>query len=116
MISSLQKKQYIGHARHDGPYMENSLALYHYLVEELKYDIIEADIVFTLDGVPVLNHGVDKNFIIKGKENKINIANHTFETLKTFVGSATSNYLTTVEEYIKYGKEKGVIIMFDLTF
>lgn len=68
MISSLQKKQYIGHARHDGPYMENSLALYHYLVEELKYDIIEADIVFTLDGVPVLNHGVDKTLSLRGKK------------------------------------------------
>lgn len=116
MNSSLHIKQYIGHARHDGPYMENSLNLYQYLVEELKYNIIEADVVFTLDGVPVLNHGVDKTFIKEGKECIINIAKNTFESLKTYVDSIEGNFLTTVEEYIKYGKEKGVIIMFDLTF
>lgn len=42
----LNQKQYIGHARHEGPFQENSLELYHYLVEQLSYKIIEADVVF----------------------------------------------------------------------
>ena len=33
----LNQKQYIGHARHEGPFQENSLELYHYLVEQLSY-------------------------------------------------------------------------------
>lgn len=116
MNISLHKKQYIGHARHEGPCPENSLALYKYLVEGLKYEIIEADIVFTIDGVPVLNHGVEKTFIKEGKECNLDISQNTFDVLLAYTTASGENYLTTVEEYIKFGKEHDVFIMFDLTF
>lgn len=117
---NLFKKQYIGHARHEGPYAENSLSLYQYLVDTLHYDIIEADIVFTKDGVPVLNHGRKTNFNTNTQEIVVDIPEITFSNLKELCqinnNQEDNTSITTAEEYIKFGKEKNVIIMLDLTF
>jgi len=52
------KKQYIAHARHKGNAPENSILLYEYVVESLGYGIIEGDVVFTKDGIGILNHSI----------------------------------------------------------
>ena len=52
------KKQYIAHARHKGNAPENTILLYEYVVESLRYGIIEGDVVFTKDGVGILNHSI----------------------------------------------------------
>lgn len=116
MITTLFQKQYIGHARHTGPYPENSLELYRYLVDVLGYRIVEADVVFTLDGVPVLNHGIQKSLNDNGQKKVINVNEFSYENLLHLIKQDKDGYLTTVEEYIRFGKEHNVIVMFDLTF
>ncbi len=116
MMASLFEKQYIGHARHEGPFPENSLELYRYLVEVLGYRIIEADIVFTEDNVPILNHGTVKEFYVNGQTQLHSVSQSTYQELLECSKQATQSFLTTVEEYVRYGKEQKVIIMFDLTF
>lgn len=116
MMTTLACKQYIGHARHEGPYPENSISQFHYLVEELCYKVIEADVVFTLDGVPVLNHGTKKTIQAKGRRQEVNVNGITYQDLIQLLEQDENGYLTTVAEYVRFGKEHGVIIMLDLTF
>lgn len=112
----LNQKQYIGHARHEGPFQENSLELYHYLVEQLSYKIIEADVVFTVDQIPVLNHGVLKRFYMDGHDESVDISKVTLNDLLVFSRKDSNHRVTTVEEYIEYGKSKNIMVMLDLTF
>lgn len=116
MMANLARKQYIGHARHEGPYPENSIDLYHYLVEELNYKIIEADVVFTLDGIPVLNHGTNKVVHVKGQSQEVSINEMTYQDLLLLLEQDETGCLTTVDEYVRFGKEHDVIVMLDLTF
>lgn len=116
MKADLACKQYIGHARHDGPYPENSISLYRYLVEDLEYKIIEADVVFTLDGIPVLNHGIKKAILTKGHTQDVNLNEIRYEDLLSLLEQDENGYLTTVEEYVQFGKEHDVIVMLDMTF
>ena len=116
MMATLDCKQYIGHARHDGPYPENSIDLYRYLVEKLNYKIIEADVVFTLDGIPVLNHGTTKAVHAEGRSQEVNINEMTYQGLLLLLEQDETGYLSTADEYVKFGKEHGVIVMLDVTF
>lgn len=114
---TLYKKQYIGHARHQGSYPENSLTLYHYLVNTLNYKIVEGDIVFTIDGCPVLNHGKEANVYKKGILYHININKTTFDELTTYSIRPDLNLpITTVEGFVKFGKQNNICVMLDLTF
>lgn len=115
-MPNLFKRQYIGHASHDGPYPENSLALYQYLVEELHYEIVEADVVFTVDGVPVLNHGIMLNV----GEHGVDISKTKYADLKTYripnSRGEGAYKITSAEDFISFGRSENVIIMLDLTF
>jgi hypothetical protein len=113
----LLRKQYIGHASHVGPYVANSLRLYTYLVEELKYHIVEADVVFTNDGVPVLNHSIFLTAYIDGEKEILNInqTNYT-ELLRYSIESEDNIQITTVADFVKFGRESKICIMLDLTF
>lgn len=115
--SILYEKQYIGHARHQSPYPENSLALYHYLINTLHYNIVEGDVVFTSDGYPILNHGVT-TYVYKNKNrHHININKTTLNELKAYSILPNTNFaFTTVEEFIKFSKQSNVCVMMDLTF
>lgn len=110
------KRQYIGHARHDGPYLENTLALYQYLVGVLHYEIVEADVVFTADGVPVLNHGI--LLTVGGQE--IDISKTKYADIKTYkipnLRGEGLYKITSAEDFISFGHSENVIIMLDLTF
>lgn len=49
---------YVGHARYYSDSLaENSLPLYHHLAD-LGYKIVECDVLFTQDGIPILSHEV----------------------------------------------------------
>jgi len=111
------KRQYIAHARHKGPAPENSIKLYDFLVNELRYRIIEGDVVFTSDGVPVLNHGVTLNAYKKGELEIVDISKITYNVLTVY--SLLPNIffpISTVEDYVKFGHQNNITIMFDLTF
>ena len=113
----LFNKQYIGHAQHKGPFINNTYLLYDYMIKELNYKIVEADIVFTSDGIPVLHHGVEAKVYQNCKKNNINIINTPYSQLKDF--SLSGDYavpFTTVEDLLKLGQKHDVCIMLDLTF
>ncbi|MBP3471742.1 MAG: hypothetical protein J6K41_05890 [Paraprevotella sp.] len=113
----LYRKQYIGHARHQGPYKENTLQLYHYLINTLQYKIVEGDVVFTYDGHPILNHGVTVDVYKQGIRYSININKITLKDLKTYsILPHLNTSFTTVEEFIRLGKQSNVCVMLDLTF
>lgn len=114
-MSDLFKRQYIGHARHDGPYPENSLALYHYLTG-LHYEIVEADVVFTEDGIPVLNHGTKLNIgEIEIDISKVKYADLSYYKIPNPKGEGMFK-ITSAEEFISFGHAKNITIMLDLTF
>ncbi len=111
------KRQYIGHARHEGPFLENTLPLYEYLIEELHYDIVEADIVFTKDDIPVLNHSTTAILYEGKKEWKIDVRSKTLEELRHYsVLRERYQSIATAEDFIKLGNQKKKCIMLDLTF
>lgn len=110
------KKQYIGHARYQAPYPENSLLLYKYLFDELQYNIVEADIVFTLDGIPVLNHFPVTEAYIDDKIQTVDINKLTFAELSKFSRSSDGTPFCTAEDYIKLAAAAKKCVMLDLTF
>ena len=111
------RKQYIGHARHEGPAPENSIDLYSYLVHEIGYKIIEGDVVFTRDGIPFLNHGVNLNAYINGKGININTSKITYNELMKYSLSPNSHIpISTVDDFVRFGYSNKVYIMLDLTF
>lgn len=86
--SILQKKQFVAHARYfSAEHPNNSLSLYKKLVEDDLYQIIETDVLFTKDNIPVLSHetnirdiAVDEN----GLPANIEIKNISYAELRKF--------------------------------
>lgn len=110
-------RQYIAHARHKGPAPENSIALYNYLAKKLGYNIIEGDVVFTFDGVPVLNHGIMIDVYKNGEKRTIDISRMTYKELCSYSLLPDSCFpISTVEDFIRYGSKENVCVMLDLTF
>ena len=111
------KKQYIAHARHKGNAPENSILLYEYVVESLGYGIIEGDVVFTKDGVGILNHSIFLEAYINKEKISVDVTKAYYDELRSYSLSCEDYIpITTVEEFIKFGKSKDVWIMLDLTF
>lgn len=110
-------KSYIAHARHIGPAPENTIALYIYLINVLKYDIIEGDVVFTLDGIPVLNHGTILSAYKNGEQIRVDISAITYDELLNY-SLLQNTYLpiSTVEDFVSVGFQHNVSVMLDLTF
>ena len=78
------KKQYIAHARHKGNAPENSILLYEYVVESLGYGIIEGDVVFTKDGIGILNHSIFLD-AYNNKENiSVDVTKVTYDEVKSY--------------------------------
>ena len=115
--SIIYQKQYIGHARHEGPYRENSLPLFKYLITNLQYKIIEADVVFTSDRIPVLNHGVEGVVFYNGERQIININDTTYAELKLYSFSQDDYVpITILDDILKLCYQHDVCILLDLTF
>lgn len=49
------RRQFVAHGRYHLPYPNNSLVLYEVLIEK-GFDIIECDVMFTKDNIPILCH------------------------------------------------------------
>ena len=49
------KKQFVAHGRYHLPYPNNSLVLYQKLIEK-GFGIVECDVMFTKDSIPILSH------------------------------------------------------------
>ncbi len=115
--SQLFKKQYIAHARYRCQYPDNSLLLYQYVLDNYDYKIIETDVVFTFDGIPVLNHSTEVLLYKNGVKETIDISKTTYDELKVFSLSDTSFIgITALEELLLFVKDRGLYVMLDLTF
>lgn len=114
---SLFDKQYIGHAAHEGAYPPNSIQLYQYLVQDLKYKIIEADIVFTRDNIPVLNHSVNAILYSEDKKYDIDITKIDYNYLRSYSLRKDNMFpITKLDDFVIFGKNNNVWLMLDLTF
>lgn len=115
--SIIFQKQYIGHARHEGPFLENSYLLYKYLITVLDYKIVEADIVFTSDSIPVLHHGVESTFFKNREAHKLNINKLTYKELRNLSLSKEKFIpITKLENLLELCHQYNTCILLDLTF
>ena len=115
--STIYQKQYIGHARHEGPFMENSYLLYKYLITVLDYKIVEADVVFTSDSVPVLHHGIESTFFKDGETLQLNINKYTYAELRNLsLSKEEYNPITKLESVLELCNQYNTTILLDLTF
>lgn len=111
----LYQKQYIGHARYNAPYPENTLLLYKHLINDLGFRIVEADVVFTSDHVPVLNHSSFAE-VYEGREQKrIFVPDISFHELMHYSLHPLKKVpFNTVRELVVFGAENKICIMLDL--
>ncbi len=113
----LFEKQYIGHASHKGVYPPNSIQLYEYLVCELGYKIIEADVVFTSDNIPILNHSVKALLYHEGNPYDIDLSKTELNDIETYSLQKDYNYpIAKLDAFVDFGKKHNVWLMLDLTF
>ena len=97
------------------------MPLFRFLVEDMKYRIVECDVVFTKDNVPVLMHNtkVSDLAIINHKyiQNNVEVDDITYkELLNCDFSMGGGNFLkvTTFEELLRYAKRKNICIQMDL--
>lgn len=80
--------QYVAHGRYGiDSLADNSMELFDKLVRDLKYRIVEADIQFTKDSVPVLCHETNISIIAKNKKGEpidANVKDLLLPELKTY--------------------------------
>lgn len=115
--ASFFKRQYMAHASYGCKYPANSMPLYEYIADSLDYDILECDIVFTKDNVPVLNHGSEAVLYSDSTQFAIDISEKKVHELYKYSLSRDSIILlSTAEELIRLCKYKNKCIMFDMSF
>ncbi len=114
------KKQYVAHGRFEScEYPNNSLSLYDYLINE-GFKIVECDVMFTKDNVPILCHDDNlSNFAKDEFGNSVNSKINTIEyaEILKYNFSITNNKIirvTTLEDLLALCKEKAICIELDL--
>ena len=119
-VEFYSKKQYVAHGRFEScEYPNNSLSLYDYLINE-GFKIVECDVMFTKDNVPVLCH--DDNLLNFAKDdfgNSVNIKIDSidFSEIIKYNFSITDKRtikVTTLEELLSLCKENSICIELDL--
>lgn len=97
--SELYNVQFVAHGRYAiDTLADNSIELYEVLIKDLKYKIIETDILFTKDSIPVLCHEYNISQVAKNEKgisvNK-NVDELQFSELRDlyFTKPETVNYL-----------------------
>lgn len=102
----LPQKKYVGHARFLSDSLKNnSIALYDYLVKK-GIKVIETDIIFSKDNVPILSHD---NELFPNFKIKENIAcDRNGKLLDTLGGVAT------LFDLIDFAKENDIFLQLDL--
>lgn len=117
--SVFQETQFVGHARYYSDSLpNNSLALYKYLIDE-GYRVIECDVVFTKDDVPVLCHENNLKEIAKdehGNAVEKEISELTWEELRKYDLSISGGAIpiTTFYQIVMLAKHRNVCIEVDI--
>lgn len=114
------KKQYVAHGRFEScECPNNSLSLYDYLIKE-GFKIVECDVMFTKDDVPILCHDDNlHNFAKDEFGNSVNrkIDSIDFSEINKYNFSITDKKtikVTTLEELLSLCKENSICIELDL--
>lgn len=105
----------IGHALYRCNYPHNSLELYRYLVEELKFEFVECDVIFTEDHIPVLSHD-DVIRVFKDHEPcDVSICKSKYSHLRSF-SLCEDRFLpvTSLTELLEYISKHKIWVMLDL--
>lgn len=118
--SVFQETQFVGHARYYSDSLpNNSLVLYNYLIDE-GYRVIECDVLFTKDNVPVLCHEMNLKEIAKdehGNAVEIEIPELTFNELELYDFSISGGgkiSITTFKQIVMLAKRRNVCIEVDI--
>ena len=118
--AQIYNNQFVGHARYfSNEHPENSIAIYKTLVD-LDYKIIECDVLFTQDSIPVLSH--DENLYNLAHDStgtRVNkkIQDITFAELQKYDFSISKSEpirITTFEQVIRFAKTRNICVQVDL--
>lgn len=116
----LYTEQYVAHGRFESlEFPNNSLPLFDYLIKE-GFKIVECDVMFTKDNVPILCHDDNlKNFAKDEYGNAVNrkIDSIEFSEVKKYNFSITDTKIikvTTLEELLAFCKDNSICIELDL--
>ena len=118
IIHTLKEFKLVGHST-DPDIPNNSYELFQKLIIELRYKVVECDIVFTVDNVPVLNHDNCQKAkeLSTGKELIIDITQIHSDSITNYVfpvNKPTPLRLCTLEKLILLAKENNVWVQLDL--
>lgn len=106
-------RQYIAHARFEVPgYTHNTIPLFEYLIHQKGFRIVECDVNFTTDNVPVLHHSGFKNVFVDGQ-----LVEPSRTDSKILLGGGNlqdGEPIRPVEDLIKLCKETDTILMLDV--
>ena len=116
----LYDTQFVGHARYyslENP--ENSLNIYKQLVD-MGYKIIECDVLFTKDNIPVLSH--EENLCnlahdIMGAPVNKEIESITFSEIEKYnfsINDTSFVGITTFEQIIRFAKLRNICVQVDI--
>lgn len=117
--SELKDIMYVGHSSYKAEYPSNSMLMYRYLVEDQHHKIVECDIQFTKDNVPVLSHW-DNTYrlaTINGVRKDFYISQNTLEECFVLDYSKGQDFkvdITTFESLVKYAHERDVLLQIDM--
>ena len=112
-------QQYVAHGEYDLPYPNNSLQLFQAVIK-LGFKIIECDVMFTKDNIPILCHDQRVTKLVKtddGQKADLKICNTPYSEIKNLNFSIDGNShtsVTTLEELLVFAKDNGICIEIDL--
>lgn len=115
----LYKKQFVAHGIYDLPYPHNSLKLYQ-AVLDCGFRIIECDIMFTKDNVPILCHDQRVTEVAKtddGHKADLKTNNLTYSELIKLnfsIDGDSHTSVTSLEELLVFAKDNGICLEIDL--
>jgi len=116
---SFYETGYVAHARYQNDTLvENSLPLYKYL-SDVGYRIVECDVMFTKDNVPVLSHISNLKELARYPDGTVcnsDIKELTYDEISKLNFSRGSDFLkiTNLEEIIKFAHRNNICVQLDL--
>ena len=113
------RKQFVAHGKYHLPYPNNSLVLYKELIEK-GFGIIECDVMFTKDSIPILCHDLSLSNVARDRQGKyvdIEISKQRYSKIEQYNFSIEGDsYLpvSTLKDMLSLAKRHNVCIELDL--
>lgn len=119
---ALYNTQFVGHGNPQiDSLAENSLALYDYYIRK-NYNVIECDVLFTSDNVPILSH-CDSLYLNENiNHTAVNINTVSYKQILVLANDSSKckniliggGEITTLESLVRFAKSRNVIIQLDM--